>query len=67
MGTFLNEMKKTNPQLAKDYAIVGNQSKDCLKHMVKALSLFPVLNTEADNERLAAAKRILKEKNRIKQ
>lgn len=45
-------------------ALVGNQSTDALRNMVKALSL-PVsawLNTPADIERLAAAKYLLRQR-----
>ena len=62
MSTWYDDLKKNNPALAADYAITGNQSRDDLKRMVKALSL-PIsqfMNTQADNARLAAAKRILK-------
>lgn len=61
MGTWLDDMKRDNPALAADYALVGNQSRDCLKNMVRALSL-PIsafMNTPEDEKRLAAAKRIL--------
>lgn len=60
MSTYLQDLKKTNPALAADYAIVGNQSKPMLQNMVKALESFDFLNTDEDNKRLAAAKRILK-------
>lgn len=60
MDTWLDDLKKKNPALAADYAVTGNQSREGLKNMVKALSLFPALNTTEDNKRLAAAKRILK-------
>lgn len=62
MSTYLQDLKKTNPQLAADYELVGNQSTGALRNMVKALSL-PIsqfMNTPEDNKRLAAAKRILK-------
>lgn len=62
MSTWLQNLKRSNPSLAADYAITGNQSKDDLRRMVKALSLMPSLNTDDDNKRLAAAKRILKSK-----
>ena len=44
--------------------LVGNQSTDALRHMVKALTL-PVsawLNTPEDIERLAAAKYLLRQR-----
>lgn len=39
--------------------IVGNQPEWALKHMVKALSAFSILNTPEDNERLLAARVML--------
>lgn len=60
MSTWYDDLKKNNPALAADYAITGNQSRDDLKRMVKALSFRQFMNTQADNARLAAAKRILK-------
>lgn len=63
MSTWLSDMKKTNPALAADYAIVGNQSRDDLRCMVRALETFGgFMNTDEDNKRLAAAKRILRNK-----
>jgi len=62
-STWLSDMKKANPALAKAYAIVGNQPRFALRNMVKALSLHPLLNTEEDSERLKAAKFILSQKN----
>lgn len=65
MSTWLDDLKKSNPTLAADYAIVGNQSRDDLKAMVKALTSFGgFFNTEEDKKRLAAAKRILRTKNK---
>jgi hypothetical protein len=40
--------------------ICGNQSKYWLRNMVLALSMHPWLNTKAENERLMAAKIILR-------
>ena len=60
MSTWLDDLKKNNPALAADYVLVGNQSKDNLKKMVKALKMHSWLNTQDDNNRLAAAQRILK-------
>jgi hypothetical protein len=58
--TWLTDLKRTNPALAADYALVGNQSGAPLRNMVKALSLFPSINSQEENIRLAAAKRVLK-------
>jgi hypothetical protein len=65
MGTWLDDLRKNNPALAADYALVGNNQGASLRNMVKALSLFGgALNTPEDNARLAAAKRILKAQKR---
>lgn len=61
-GTWLDDLKKSNPKKAADYAIVGNQSTANLRKMVKALSMHSWGNTAEDNKRLEAAKRILKNK-----
>ena len=60
MSTWLDDIRKTNPALAKDWEIVGNQDRKILRKMVKALTMFEVLNTTEENQRLASAKRILK-------
>jgi hypothetical protein len=39
---------------------IGNQPTWALRNMVKALKMLPALNTAEDNERLEAAKFILK-------
>lgn len=62
MSTYFQDLKKNNPALAADYAIVGNQSQHDLRCMVKALNMLPFFNTPEDEKRLAAAKRILKVK-----
>lgn len=41
--------------------IVGNQPSWALRNMIKALNTLPMLNTEEDKLRLAAAKIVLKE------
>jgi hypothetical protein len=61
MSTFLSDLQKTNPALAADYALVGNQDETSLRNMIRALSL-PIsafMNTQKEENRLAAAKRIL--------
>ena len=40
--------------------IVGNQASTPLKNMVRALKMFPWLNTPEDEERLEAAKVVLR-------
>jgi hypothetical protein len=44
--------------------LVGNQDSVSLKNMIRALSMLPMLNTTEDKERLAAAKFILKARNK---
>ena len=60
MSTWLDDLKEQNPKLAADYALVGNQSTDCLRNMIRALSMLTALNTPEDDARLAAAKRIIR-------
>lgn len=38
---------------------LGNQAEWQLRHIIKALSTFPILNTPEDNERLLAARVLL--------
>lgn len=45
------------------WKIVGNQSKDHIRMMVKALSMMKALNTAEENRRLAAGKICLKTDN----
>lgn len=40
--------------------ICGNQPKWALKNMIKALKMFEVLNTPEENERLQAAKILIR-------
>jgi len=42
--------------------IVGNQPTWALKNMVKALNMLPLLNTAEDEQRLIAAKIVLKDR-----
>lgn len=41
-------------------SIIGNRSAWELRNMIKALSLFRILNTNEENQRLRAAKLVLK-------
>lgn len=66
MGTWIQDLEKTNPKLAEAYKTVGNQDTVSLRHMVKALSMFPMLNTDEDNRRLKAARFILSQKRKTK-
>ena len=45
------------------WKIIGNQPKWAIKNMIRALNMLPLLNTEEDKLRLAAAKICLKTKN----
>jgi hypothetical protein len=38
---------------------IGSRAEWELKHIIKALSAFPILNTPEDNERLKAARVLL--------
>ena len=50
-----------NPMtLAEAEKIVGRQPTWALTNMVKALSMHPWLNTEAEDERLYAARMVLR-------
>lgn len=60
MGTYLDDLKRNNPAKYADLRIAGNSDRTALKNMVKALQILPGLNTPADDARLAAAKRLLR-------
>jgi len=60
MSTYYEDLKKNNPDKYADLRIAGNSDKFALKNMVKALQCLPGLNTPADELRLAAAKRLLR-------
>lgn len=62
MSTWMDDLRKTNKPLAEAYAITGNQDKQSLRNMVKALEIGGgFFNTEDDEKRLKAAKFILKQ------
>lgn len=61
MSVFSDEMPKN---LKDAYSVVGNQSRQSLKNMVRALSLHPWRNTVEDRMRLEAAKVILRKTQR---
>ena len=44
-------------------SMVGNQPKWALRNMIKALEMFPLLNTAEDKRNLEAAKFLFKENN----
>jgi ATP-dependent Lon protease len=46
--------------IRKAKELVGNQDTTCLRNMVKALNMLPWRNTPEDEERLTAAKLILR-------
>ena len=60
MSTYYEDLKKNNPAKYSDRKIAGSSDRDCLKRMVKALQCLPGLNTPEDEIRLAAAKRLLR-------
>ena len=60
MSTWLQDLKKKDPKLAQSYQVVGNQPLWAIRNMVTALSRCTALNTPDDNERLKAARYILK-------
>ena len=61
MGTYYDDLKKNNPAKYADMVLAGGGSnKQVLKNMVRALSMLPALNTPQDEIRLAAAKRLLR-------
>jgi len=60
MGTYYQDLKINNPAKFADLRIAGNSDKVALKNMVRALSILPGLNTSEDEIRLAAAKRLLR-------
>ena len=62
MSTWLQDLSRSDPALADAYRVVGNQSRTCLRNMVRALSIMNLLNTAEDNRRLAAAQYILARK-----
>jgi hypothetical protein len=53
-------------KMSKDKAreILGDRATWELKNMKKALSSFPILNTEEENKRLEAVKVMLKERSK---
>lgn len=61
MSTYLDDL---SPEVRDAMRVVGNQSTHCLLNMVAALRLCPHLNTAEDDERLAAAKVILRARGR---
>jgi phosphoribosylcarboxyaminoimidazole (NCAIR) mutase len=62
MSIYAEDLKKSNPLKYADYVIAGGNSGVALKNMIKALSMMPMLNSPEENLRLAAAKRLLKNK-----
>jgi len=63
----LNNLEHGNMTLDEAKKITGRQPIWALRNMVKALSMLPWLNTEADNERLKAARMVLRNTRKDKQ
>jgi hypothetical protein len=59
-----NEIGGSGMTLEEAKKIVGNQPTWALKNMVKALQMLPWRNTTEDEQRLLAAKVVLKERNK---
>lgn len=59
MSTWLSDLERKNPKLADAWKIVGNQPRQALRNMVRALSRMTLLNTPEDWRRLDAARYIL--------
>lgn len=57
---YLDDLKKNNPAKYADVVIAGNQDRVSLRNMVKALGMMQMLNSPEENLRLAAAKRLLR-------
>jgi hypothetical protein len=57
-----NEIGGSGMKLEEAKKIVGNQPTWALKNMVKALQMLPWRNTAEDEQRLLAAKIVLKER-----
>lgn len=55
-------MYKVKMSKSEAKEIVGNRATWELKNMKKALSSFPILNSEEENKRLEAVKIVLKER-----
>ena len=62
MTIYHDELKLKNPAKYKDMMLVGNNSGVMLRNMIKALSILPWFNTDEENSRLAAAKRLIANK-----
>lgn len=62
MSNYYEDLKINNPAKYADLRIAGNSDKVALKNMIRALSILPGLNSDADDLRLAASKRLLKNK-----
>jgi hypothetical protein len=60
MSTYYEDLKMNNPAKYADRRIAGTLDKVALKNMIRALSILPLLNTNEDEIRLAAAKRLIR-------
>ena len=62
MTIYHDELKLKQPEKYADMMLVGNNSGVMLRNMVKALSILPWFNTDEENAKLAAAKRLIANK-----
>lgn len=60
MSTFLQDLQRSNPAKFADIQIAGNQDRVALRNMIRALSMMRSLNTPQEEQRLAAAQRLLR-------
>ncbi len=58
--TYYQELKKNQPAKYADMVLAGGNTGVALRNMVKALQIMQVFNTQEENNRLAAAKRLLR-------
>ena len=58
MGTYLQDLKRDNPAKYADRIKAGGSPGIPLRNMIRALESMSALNTPEENERLAAAKRL---------
>jgi len=60
MGTYLQDLKRDNPAKYADHCLALGNTGVPLRNMIKALSMQSWRNTPEENERLAAAKRLVR-------
>ena len=59
MSTWFQDLQQTDPKLADAYRVVGNQPRQALLNMVRALQSLSALNTPEEDRRLEAAQYII--------